>query len=365
MEKEYNHILSLMAEKLSNPIMILNSEQIIVYTNEIMRETFGNLVGKHKNFIMGDDESGEMAVPTAEIDKEGRIEAVLADVTYSILVSKVSDCDGENYTVLLFEDISEKHHLEEQLKQNLKKYQLESGIARHIQNSILPINNEYWNMIRLNGIYLPADELGGDVYDIVKLNEDEVLLYIADVSGHGIQAALLTMFIREKVRANTHEAIEGLELLLSKLLKGFQELDIDAMLYLSILFCKYNGKKHELSIANAGHNCYPLVIRQSGRIEEIPVRGMPISKISDSSSYEEEVLVMRPGDRVILYTDGVIEEYSKAEQKIFGSEGVRRVAEALYDLEGSMLAERIIAEAKRYTMVAAKDDRTIVVADFL
>jgi sigma-B regulation protein RsbU (phosphoserine phosphatase) len=215
----------------------------------------------------------------------------------------------------------------------------------------------------LSSIYIPAETLSGDAYDIIKLSDDEALIYIADVSGHGIQASLLTMFINDKVRANAEIAREGLDILLAEILRGYKALGIDARVYMSVLCCKYSRLTGELSIANAGHNCYPLIHRANGRAEEAPVRGMPISAISEESSFEEEIIGISPGDKLLLYTDGVIEEYDNTKKSAFGAEGVRRVAEANPGLDGAGLARIIIAEAAKYAMVAAKDDRTLLVAE--
>ncbi|MDR1028747.1 MAG: SpoIIE family protein phosphatase [Clostridiales Family XIII bacterium] len=356
-----------MVETLPIPIAALDETETIVYINRTMEATFGSLLGMPWTFLCGDAEGGDRNALSVLMrgERAGRAEAVLADVTYDMLFSSVTDDAGRRHTVVMLEDVSEKRYLESRLKQNVEKIKNETGVAKHIQNSILPIDDEYWKTVRISSIYLPADDLGGDVFDVVRLNEGETLFYIADVSGHGIQASLLTMFLREKVRAKKDVADRGLDALLREILTGFLALDIDAMFYLSILLCKYDKPRAELSIANAGHNCFPLVIRQGGRVEEIPVKGMPISRISDETDYEEEIIGMKPGDRVILYTDGLIEEYSKTEKRAFGSEGVRRVAERLFDREGQALAKAIVAEASAYAQGAAKDDRTIIVADLL
>jgi sigma-B regulation protein RsbU (phosphoserine phosphatase) len=238
-------------------------------------------------------------------------------------------------------------------------------MAGLIQRGILPQNGDYWSMVRLTSIYIPAEELSGDAYDVIKLSDDETLIYIADVSGHGIQASLMTMFINEKVRANAEIAREGLDALLAEILRGYKGLGIDARVYMSMLCCKYDRARGEMSIANAGHNCYPLILRGRGRTEEIPVRGMPISMISDEDSFEEEIIGISPGDRLLLYTDGLIEEYSKTEKAVFGAEGVRRVAEANANKNGEEMARNIVTEAAKYTMVTAKDDRTLLIAEII
>jgi sigma-B regulation protein RsbU (phosphoserine phosphatase) len=251
------------------------------------------------------------------------------------------------------------------LEDKLVELKRETSIAKDIQNSILPVNDEYLDIIGINAEYLPVGDLGGDVYDLVKLSDDEVLVYIADVAGHGIQASLLTIYLRENIRANANEALNSLGALMRKLLASYNALDIDAAMYIGLLLCKYNKKKKALSILNAGHNCYPLVIRRDGCVEEIPVRGMPISKFNDGNACELEDIGMRQGDRLLMFTDGLAEEHDFRRQEPFGSEGVRNVAEEYYHLPGRDLARKIVRKAEEFADEKAKDDRTVVIADIL
>jgi sigma-B regulation protein RsbU (phosphoserine phosphatase) len=362
---DYQELLAALTTSIENPVMILGADREILYENQIMAEMFGNLVGQKAGILFMNGEEADYDESVSRSRRvAGAIETKIADVDYKLIETEITL--GENsYLAVMLEDISEKKNFEHQANAQLRRHHTDIEMASNIQKSILPANGEYWNLTQLVSVYLPVEELSGDTYDIIKLNDDEVLFYIADVSGHGIQASLLTMFINEKVRSNAETARRGLDLLLAEILRGFISLGIDARVYMTLLCCMYSRSKGELAIANAGHNCYPLILRKNGRTEEIPVRGMPISMISDEGTYEEEIIGMAPGDRLLLYTDGLIEEYSRAEKAMFGSEGVRRVAEENATLPGSELAQRIIAEAARFTMLEAKDDRTLLVAEML
>jgi len=364
----YEKLLAAMAASIENPVMILSEDREILYENQIMREIFGNLVGQKAGILFINGVNGEEADYNESVGgnrrRAGAIETKIADVDYKLIETEIA-LDGNNYLAVMLEDISEKKNVESQVNAQIRRHNTDTAMAGLIQKSVLPKDGNYWNIIQFESVYLPAEELSGDAYDIIKLNDDEILLYIADVSGHGIQASLLTMFINEKVRSNAATATDGLDILLAKILRGFIALGIDARVYMTLLCCVYNRKKRELAIANAGHNCYPLIVRKNGRTEEIPVRGMPISRISEEDTYEEEIIEMASGDKLLLYTDGLIEEYSRKTKSVFGSEGVRRVAEENALLPGGELAGRIIAEAAKFTMVDAKDDRTLLVAEIL
>ncbi|MDR3305673.1 MAG: serine/threonine-protein phosphatase [Clostridiales Family XIII bacterium] len=339
---------------------LIDADETIVYMNREMQDLFGDLSGRKTDLVYGG-----AAAARADMEKAGFAEVALADVPFRLIGNDV-ELDGEGrYRIELFEDISEKKHMQDSLVLNLAKVKAETTVAKSIQHSILPVDDTYWNTIAFSSVYLPADDLGGDFFDILRINEDEFLLYMADVSGHGIQASLLTIFMQGRVRANADTASEGIDILLGKLLKDFCALEISGMIYLTMILCKYNRKRKELSIANAGHNCFPLIMRQSGHSETIPIKGMPICTISDEDSYEEEIVSMNPGDRLILYTDGIIEEVDPVRKRAFGQEGVREIAEKCQDYSGAYLARAIIEASSKYTLLTAKDDRTILVADIL
>jgi len=342
---------------------LVDENHNIVYMNPHMRELFGDLAGNNTSIIYESsnlEENGE-----TENETGGSTEVVIADVPFRRLSSTTDLGEDGHFRVELFEDISEEKHISVNMSRTIAKINAETKMAQTIQNSILPVDDTYWNTIAFSSISIPADDLGGDFYDLVKLNDDEFLIYVADVAGHGIQASLLTVFMRERVRSNEQAALEGTGDLLVKLVEDFCSLDIDFSMYVTMAICKYTKSKKELSISNAGHNCYPLIIRNNGKTETIPTKGMPVCAIADGAFFDEELITMNPGDRLILYTDGIVEEVDSATGKVFGPEGVREIAEKYHEYNGSYLVRKIVDESARFLLLNAKDDRTILVADIL
>ncbi len=353
-------------EEFDAPIRIINEENIIVYLNKHMLKLFGNLLGEPANIICvnrfgkQNDTHGEPA------GRRKRNHIYIGEALYSIISYSIKDDDGKEYTIEIFQDITEQKRIEAQVKNSYNKLLKETEFARSIQHSVLPIDDNYWDMIELWSEYLPADDLGGDMFDIVRLDDHEVLMYMADVSGHGIRAALLTIFLRQVIRGMSSIAREeGLEKLMDNLLKNYSDLDIDAEMYFSIVVCKYNKETQELSLVNAGHNCFPLILRNKGRLEEIPLKGMPITKLGLGNHYEEETIGIYPGDRIILYTDGIIEEYNEVLGTEFGVQGIRNVVSTNFELSGEELSRKIIHEAEKHSKTRAKDDRSIMILTIL
>ena len=361
--KKPNETINKFVEEISISAWVIDEDQTVVYMNSYMKDLFGDLSGQ-KTSMVYECATFETENPEEKRDA-GFTEVVIADVHYRRISGTADLGEDGKYTVELFEDISEQKLVNTTMAQALKKVKTETRMAKTIQNSILPINDIYWNTIAFNSLYMPADDVGGDFYDLLKLSDDEYLLYIADVSGHGIQAALLTVFMSERVRANADAALAGTGELLLKLVHDFTTLDIDTAMYITMVFCKYTKSKRELSISNAGHNCSPLIIRDNGRTETIPIQGMPVCALADGMDYEEEIISMNPGDRLLLYTDGIVEEIDSATGRSLGAEGVRELALAHQAHDGSHLARMIIEKSSRYALINAKDDRTIIVADIL
>lgn len=366
MSKNSNkNILYDFIEELSSPVFIVNCDNVITYSNKTMIANFGNLLGESIDIVYGNGNEDSSEVDAGVIRRKISRKQYIGEALYNITSYPV-DIDGKEYLVELLRDITEEMKTQAQLKNNYNKILKETKFAKSIQYSVLPISDDYWNMISLSAEYFPADDLSGDMYDIIKLNDNELLLYMADVSGHGIRAALLTIFLREVVRGIAHIATnEGLDKLLEALLKNYSALDIDSEMYFSILVCKYNKSSQELSIANAGHNCFPIILRKNGRIEEVPVKGMPITSIGFSPGYDEETIGIYSGDRILLYTDGIIEEYSESKGTEFGVIGLRNVVSNNFDLSAKELVRKVIQEAEKHSKTKAKDDRTILAATIL
>ena len=362
MSEQRNAITKLL-ENFTISAWVIDSEQNIVYMNPHMQELFGDLSG-NKTSIIYESTSFEL-INGGDDEASGSTEVIITDVPFRRLSSMVDLGDEGYFHVELFEDISEEKHISDSMTKTLSKINAETKMARTIQNSILPIDDTYWNTIAFSSLYVPADDVGGDFYDVMKLNDDEFLIYVADVAGHGIQASLLTIYMRERVRTNIEAALTGTGDLLAKLVDDFCALDIDFSMYVTMALCKYTKSRKELSISNAGHNCYPLILRDNGKAITIPTKGMPVCAIADGINYDEELVNMNPGDRLIMYTDGIVEEVDSVTGKAFGPEGVRELAERYHEYNGSYLARKIMDESARFALISAKDDRTILVADIL
>ncbi|MDR1136521.1 MAG: SpoIIE family protein phosphatase [Clostridiales Family XIII bacterium] len=362
------HLLREVLENMQYLVRILDLDHNIIYMNRYMREQFGNLTGKHCHEVFHRMQRCESCVSSASWNSgKPEVKDIELDGRYFKLMSSPVQLEsGQRFSIEMFYDITEQRHLEEELLSHYRKLTAELNFARNIQRSILPEDGNYWNTFKLSALYLPAEVLGGDLFDIIRLNKDKTLLYIADVSGHGVHTSMLTMFLREVVRGKHSEAAKGgLRVLMDSMMEGYLDLDIDPEIYLCVLLCCYNRSKRELSILNAGHNCFPLIVRNDGTVDEIAAMGMPISKLGNCFENEEVTVSLDRGERLVLYTDGIIEEFNIEEQKAFGAEGVKAILHENIGVDGQELAMKIVNAARDFSAEKPKDDRAIMIADVL
>ncbi len=198
--------------------------------------------------------------------------------------------------------------LNEKLKEENLRMGAELGVARQIQQMILPKPEEL-NIAGLDiaGFMEPADEVGGDYYDVLQ-TDGVVTLGMGDVTGHGLESGILMVMTQTAVRVlkeiREHDPVRFLDTLNRTLYKNVQRMNSDKNLTLVVL----NYVDGRLSIS--GQHEETLVVRQGGAIERIDTidLGFPIALDEHIADFISHTLVeLHPGDGIVLYTDGIPE----------------------------------------------------------
>ena len=202
----------------------------------------------------------------------------------------------------------------EQIKQIHQKLLDDLEYARDIQMSMLP--KKLPNMLNttFEASYFPADRVSGDFYNVVKLDETKIGMYIGDVSGHGVSAAMLTVFLNQSIKTKKEDALGIKEILLpsevlSNIFSDFSQTNFNSEVYIVMLYGIYDISTMEFTFASAGLNVPPLVVNASGEVSELTIKGFPICKLlSDSNvEYQNSTVKFKKGDKVLFYTDGLTE----------------------------------------------------------
>lgn len=197
----------------------------------------------------------------------------------------------------------------------------EMDYARSIQQSLLPLKRLNFKKVTFYSEYYPCERLSGDFYDIYRIDDDHIGMYVLDVSGHGISAALMTMFCNNYIKS-TERLIKRYRGLkphrnLKHFYEEFNKMNFPEEMHMVIFFASYNLTTQVLTYSSGGMNCNPILIRQDGTWEYLDKsQGFPICRLSDffEPEYTSEFIHLQDGDRLIFYTDGLVD---KDKNKIF------------------------------------------------
>jgi serine phosphatase RsbU (regulator of sigma subunit) len=199
--------------------------------------------------------------------------------------------------------LAEQLRTTEALVDNLSEQLRLAGL---VQQDFLPPQLPNTDQFRWGTIFLPAEWVSGDIYNIVRVDEQHIGFYVADVVGHGMPAALLTIFLkqalvmRETVQSNYRifspsEAMKNLNMrMAAQKLSGYQ--------FATCCYCLLNTETLEMTYARGGHP-YPILIRAKQEPMQLELRGSLLG-IFDQAEYPQETVQLQRGDKLLLYSDG-------------------------------------------------------------
>jgi serine phosphatase RsbU (regulator of sigma subunit) len=245
--------------------------------------------------------------------------------------------------------------LEQRLLTERLKQQLAS--AREIQARLLPREPPAVPGYEVSGASRPSGEVGGDHFDFIAMPGGRLLVALGDVSGKGLDAALLMSSLHASLRAQAGagRALASLVSEVSRFLHASSPANRFATLFVGLL----DPGRHALSYVNAGHNP-PLLVRSGGAVEELPASGVPVGLVAEVA-YEERSVELAPGDVLLVYSDGVSEASNGAGEE-FTAARLADVARRYQGALASELAELVEQELAAFTGSAPQaDDRTLLV----
>ncbi len=201
---------------------------------------------------------------------------------------------------------SEISQINERLEEAYARLDSELRLAQKLQTSLLPQSLPALDGVSFATKFVSSGRVAGDFYDIFRLDERHVGFYIVDAIGHGVPAALLTVFIKKGIKTkdihgNSYRIIPPDEVLTNLNADLISE-DLSESPFVTICYCIYNTAERTLEYARGGHP-YPLVIRSDGSHEQLEAEGALLGIVEEK--FTSEKVSLNQGDRLVLYSDGV------------------------------------------------------------
>lgn len=267
-----------------------------------------------------------------------RQEYSASDIEFVYSVGSIAIISIEN--AHLFQEALEKQKLEKDLE-----------IAKNIQKNLLPREIPILNDFEIAAFNQTARQVGGDYYDIVKLDENRTLIAIGDVSGKGVQAALLMANLQAFLKSICKQNIPLDQA--SNLINDLVSENTSGGSFITFFWGILDGKTKELSYVNAGHNP-PLLVRK-GKIIKLKKGGMILGVMETMIPYSMEKVKLEAGDAIITFTDGITEAMDLNDTE-YSDERIEELSIKLAERSAGQILDEIILDVRKHTFGAVQSD---------
>ena len=246
------------------------------------------------------------------------------------------------------------------LKELNTKIHEELSLASNIQRAMMPSTSFELDGISVRTKYFPYIEIGGDFYDVIRINNGRYLVALFDVMGHGIPASLYTLMLKSELMHHVHEGSTPSDIL-NKIKHHFAKIVPDYCFITGVTILIDTINKY-LIYANAGHP-YPIYYNSKmKKITEFEKSNIMIS--SEKNSYVDERVDYSTGDRVIIYTDGLVDQNPKFKDypdpsRFLIEKMTKHINQPLGSMICGVIEELSINREQRF-----KDDATIMAIEF-
>ena len=250
-----------------------------------------------------------------------------------------------------------------QIARQLVEINTELEMARQIQLSILPSSTPKISGLDIVARYIPMTSVAGDFYDFIVVDEKHLGILIADVSGHGLPAALIASMLQVALTAQARHVSEP-----GKVLAGLNQALCGKFQhnFVTAAYVYVDLEKNILKYGGAGHPPLLLWRKSTGSSSQLLENGLIMGQFEEAT-YDSLQVPIEPGDRFFLYTDGILETTNPAEEE-FGTERFMKFMETNNKLPAGPFADALLLELARWLEQPPgeghKDDISLLAVDF-
>jgi len=249
----------------------------------------------------------------------------------------------------------------EKVKQTIEG---ELGAAREIQMSMVPKMFPPFpdrTEFQLNGTLISAKEVGGDFYDFFFVDDSHLVFLLGDVSGKGVPASLFMAVTKTLLKSKSGPEVPPDEILRQvnvELCRGN-----DATMFATVFCAILNTQTGEVVFSSAGHN--PPLLTNEAESRYLQYEGSMALGVFEDSSYEKASFIMKPGETLIVYTDGVTEAMS-ADEKFFSEDRLIKTVQECGNKNSNTVLRKILDDVQGFAAGAPQsDDITLLVLQYI
>ena len=267
-----------------------------------------------------------------------------SDIEFIYSVGSLAIISLENER--LFKEELEKHKLEEELE-----------LAREIQRNLFPSEIVQLNNFEISAENISSKQVGGDYFDVIRKDEENCYIAIADVSGKGVPAALLMANLQAFLKSVCKQGVNLVEG--TAMINDLISENVTGGKFITFFWASINDKNRTISYVNAGHNP-PLLVRD-GKIIKLRKGGMILGVMKTEDPYITETLQLQKNDLLVFFTDGITEAMDK-KQNEYSDERLEKLVLLLNNKSSKEVLKLIQSDVKSFTSGAMQsDDITLLV----
>ena len=377
LHQEWLDQIASVLETLNQGVILNDSSKRVVFANsmflDMIRMDAGQLLGRSVTDLFPAEDVPRLTELIRQREEQGRAryefyipQAGGGHLPVVVTSRQIKDPDGGTFAVITATDISEQKRAEtdlreanEQLLARQRQMEEELQLAERVQQSLAP-RSLTWGGASVETHYQPVWSVGGD-YGLVVPNDDHLDVLVCDVSGHGISSALVANRIYSETMAQIERSVE-----LGAMLRTLNHFVVENLASSSFFFTvaaiRLNRSCRSLQFAGAGHPPAMIIRRgESPRLLESRsgILGLFENAVDKESTIESAV---ESGDRVLIYTDGLTENFN-LQREMLGVEGLSEIVRDASDLPLLDMKRQILDRVAAWRSGPATDDVSVVLVE--